>query len=96
MITTKQRAYLRSLANGIEPVFQIGKGGVSPQIISEIYDVLEARELVKITVLKTCELTTREACGELCELVHAEPVQCIGGKFVIYKRSREHHTIELE
>lgn len=96
MITTKQRAYLRSLANGIEPVFQIGKGGVSPQIISEIYDVLEARELVKITVLKTCELTTREACDIIVARTGSEPVQCIGGKFVIYKRSHEHHTIELE
>ena len=96
MITTKQRAYLRGLANGIDPIFQIGKGGISPQMISEIYDALEARELVKITVLKNCELTTREACDAIVARTGSEPVQCIGGKFVIYKKSRENQTIVLD
>lgn len=96
MITTKQRAYLRGLANGIEPIFQIGKGGISPQMTSEIYDALEARELVKITVLKNCELTAREACDAIVARTGSQPVQCIGGKFVIYKRSREHQKIVLD
>ena len=96
MITTNQRAYLRGLANGIEPIFQVGKGGISPQMISEIYDALEAREMVKITVLKNCELTTREACDAIVARTGSEPVQCIGGKFVMSKKSREHQTIVLE
>ena len=96
MLNSKERAALRSMAAQIQPIMQIGKGGISPQMISEIYDALEARELVKITVLKNCELTTREACDAIVARTGSEPVQCIGGKFVIYKKSRENQTIVLD
>lgn len=95
MLTSKQRALLRSMANRLPAIFQIGKGGVGDQMIRELMDALEARELIKITVLETAMLDTREACNIVCEATDAQPVQVIGNKFVIYKKSRDHKTIEL-
>ena len=95
MLTSKQRALLRSMANRLPAIFQIGKGGVGDQMIRELMDALEARELIKITVLETAMLDTREACNIVCEATDAQPVQVIGNKFVIYKESRDHKTIEL-
>ena len=77
MITSKQRAYLRSMANTMDPILFIGKEGVTEATAKEAYDALEARELIK------------EALEALCEMVHAEPVQCIGRRFVLYRRSRQ-------
>ena len=95
MLSSKQRAYLRSMANRLPAIFQIGKGGVGEQMIRELMDALEARELIKITVLETAMMDTREACNIVCEATDAQPVQVIGNKFVIYKESRDHKTIEL-
>lgn len=89
-MTTKQRAMLRGLANTMDPVLHIGKDGISDNLVKQAWDALEARELIKVTVLKTAPYETREACQALCERTHAEPVQCIGSKFVVYRRSREH------
>ena len=87
-LTTKQRAYLRSLANGIDPIFQIGKGGISPHMISEIYDALEARELIKGRVLENnIEYDARTAAAELAAATRSEVVQVIGTKFVLYRES---------
>ena len=88
MLTGKQRAYLRSLSMKLEPIFQIGKGGIGNEITDSLSDALEARELLKGTVLQNCPLSAREAIAELCEGANAEPVQCIGNRFVIY-RARE-------
>jgi len=96
MITSKQRSYLRSLGNTIEPIFQIGKGGINENLIQQVKDALEARELVKITVLKNSLLDTREACDELARLVEAEPVQVIGNRFILYKQSKKNPRIVLE
>lgn len=96
MISTKQRAALRGMANTIEPIFQIGKGGVSDNLIQQIDDALEARELIKISVLKNSDESTRELCRVVTERTGAEPVQCIGGKFVIYRRSKEKQKIFLD
>lgn len=96
MITTKQRAVLRSMANTIEPIFQIGKGGIQSELITQLYDALEARELIKLSVLKNAELTTREACNIIVQKTGAEPVQCIGNRFVIYKKSRKNQRIFLD
>ena len=96
MITTKQRAALRAMANSIEPIFQIGKNEIGPELITEIYNALEARELIKLTVLKNSGLTAREACGEIISRTGAEPVQYIGNKLVIYKKSRKHQKIFLD
>lgn len=88
MITSKQRAYLRSLANGVPSIFQIGKEGISDNLINQLSDALNARELIKVHVLENCELTPREACDEASRLLGAEPVQVIGSKFVIYRQSQ--------
>jgi len=95
MITSKQRAYLRSLANTIDPLYQLGKDGITDGFISLIDEALEARELIKVTVLKNAEYTAREACEELAEATGAEPVQTIGNRFVLYRRSVNQPRIEL-
>lgn len=87
MINGKQRAYLRGLANGIDPVFQIGKGGITDEIIKQLKLVLDARELIKVHILETALLDTKETCNLIAERLDAEPVQAIGSKFVIYRRS---------
>ncbi|HPD01450.1 MAG TPA: ribosome assembly RNA-binding protein YhbY [Acetivibrio sp.] len=95
MLTGKQRSYLRSLANGIDPVFQIGKGGVNDNMIKQFNEALEARELIKVTVLKNSLDDVREVCDEAARLTGAEVVQVIGNKFVLYKESKENKVIEL-
>lgn len=95
MLNSKQRAALRGMANRLPAIFQIGKGGVGEQMVRELMDALEARELIKITVLETAFMSAREACNLVCEATDAEPVQVIGNKFVIYKESRDHKTIEI-
>lgn len=95
MITSKQRAYLRRLANGIPSIFQIGKDGLSNTFIQQVADALEARELIKIHVLENSLLDVREVCGAVAKAVRAEPVQVIGSRFVLYKESRDKRTIEL-
>ncbi|MBQ3791563.1 MAG: YhbY family RNA-binding protein [Clostridia bacterium] len=87
MITSKQRAFLRSLANPSEPIFQIGKGGVSDESIRVIGDALEARELVKIRTLETSPLSSREAAGLVSERTGADIVSVVGRNFVLYRRS---------
>lgn len=87
-MTSKQRAYLRGLANTMEPIVHVGKDGVNDNMVKQLSDALEARELVKGTVLQNSPLTAREAIAELCEGTGAEPVQCIGNRFVVY-RARE-------
>ena len=87
-MTSKQRAYLRGLANTMEPIVHVGKDGVNDNMVKQLSDALEARELVKGTVLQNSPVTAREAIAELCEGTGAEPVQCIGNRFVVY-RARE-------
>ncbi len=95
MLTSKQRAFLRGLANKQNAIFQIGKGGITEEIISELDIALEKRELIKVTVLETAFITPREACDEICESIGADGVQCIGNKFVIYRESKENKEIIL-
>ena len=87
-MTSKQRAYLRGLANTMEPIVHVGKDGVNDNMVKQLSDALEARELVKGTVLQNSPVTAREAIAALCEGTNAEPVQCIGNRFVVY-RARE-------
>ena len=96
MITSKQRAYLRSLANGLQPIFQIGKGGISDVLIEQLADALEARELIKVHVLETAYLDIKSACSEIAGRLGAEPVQAIGSKFVIYKQAEEKKNRKIE
>lgn len=96
-MTTKQRAALRSMCNTMEPVLQIGKDGITDNVVKQCWDALEARELIKVNVQKNAPyMNAREACNELCERVHAEPVQCIGNRFSIYRQARENSKIKLE
>lgn len=88
-MTSKQRAYLRSLANTEEPVAHIGKEGLTDQVIRSVEEVLEARELIKVQVFKNAPESVRAYCDALVEATHAEPVQCIGNRFVVYRQARE-------
>ncbi len=87
MITTKQRAYLRSLANTIEPTTQLGKFGISETVLKTVSAALEANELIKLTVLETCPTNPKETMVALCEALECEAVQVIGRKVVIYRQS---------
>ena len=96
MLTSKQRAYLRSLSNKLEPIFQVGKGGVNDNQLKQIDEALEKRELVKVHVLENALLDTRGVCNEVADALGAEPVQVIGKKFIIYKESRDNKRIDLK
>lgn len=95
MITTKQRSYLRSLANNIEPIFQVGKGGIEENFLKQVDQALEARELIKIKALNNSGITAREASEILCEELGCEGIQAIGSKLVLYRKSTKNPKIEL-
>lgn len=95
MLTSKQRSYLRSLATGVDTIVHIGKGGITENVIRQADDALRARELIKCRVLEASMLTAREGCQLLAEACQAEPVQSIGSRFVLYRRSSEKPRIEL-
>lgn len=95
MLTSKQRSYLRSLANTIDPIFQVGKGGIGDNLIKQFNDALEARELIKAAVLRNADADVREICEEIADRTGAEVVQVIGSKFVLYKESEKHKEIIL-
>lgn len=94
-ITSKQRAYLRKLSNDINPIFQVGKSGVTPEVTEAISDALEARELIKVNVLKNCLYTPKDICSVLAERTRSNVVQQIGRKIVLYRESKENPRIEL-
>ncbi len=96
MLTSKQRAFLRKEANGIETIFQIGKDGVGENLINQIEDALRARELIKLRVLENSLLSPKEAAEEICLKTGAESVQVIGTRFVIYKRNEKEPKIVIE
>lgn len=95
MLTSKQRAYLRSLAAREDTILQIGKDGITENTAAAMSDALRARELVKGRVLENSLLSAREACEVLSERCRAEQVQAIGSKFVLYKRNETNPRIEL-
>ena len=89
MITTKQRAYLRSLANTMDPIFQYGKEGISENFIKQINDAIEVRELIKISVLENADADVKELAAEICEKAHCQSVQIIGRRIVFYRQARD-------
>ena len=93
MLTSKQRAALRAMANPIDTIFQVGKGGVNEQMCKSIADALEARELIKLKVLDNSDYTAKEAAIDIAEAVEADVVSVVGKKFVLYKESKENKTI---
>ncbi|HZK00662.1 MAG TPA: ribosome assembly RNA-binding protein YhbY [Tissierellaceae bacterium] len=95
MLTGKQRSYLKGLANNLEPIFQIGKNGLSDNFLKQVEEALETRELIKIKILQNSLLEARETAMEIADSLDAEFVQSIGSKFVLYKESKENKKIEL-
>jgi RNA-binding protein len=95
MITGKQRSYLKGLAHNLDPIIQIGKNGITKNLISQADEVLESRELVKFKILSNCELDARTTASELAEVLKAEFVVSIGKRFVLYRES-ENNVIELK
>ena len=87
MITSKQRAFLRAQANTLEPVYYVGKEGISADLARGVGQALEARELIKLSVQESCPISCREVAGELAELCNAEPIQVIGRRLVLYRRN---------
>ena len=88
-MTSKQRSYLKGLAMTTEPIFQIGKSSITPEITAAIAEALEARELIKITVLKNCLDDGNAIAATLAERTHSEVVQVIGKKIVLYKPAKD-------
>lgn len=95
MLTSKQRAYLRSLSHAQSAIFQVGKGGIGEELCVGIDSALEARELIKVHVLENSPYTAREAADLLAERTGAAVVSVIGSKLVLYRESVEKKQIEL-
>ena len=95
MITSKQRAALRSQSNRMETIFQIGKGGISDMLVQQVEDALKAREMIKLRVLESAPVFAREAAQELAEKCGAEIVQVIGSRFILFKRNPEKPIYEM-
>lgn len=94
-MTSKQRAYLKSLASNLEPVFQVGKASLTPELTEAIGEAFHTRELIKIAVLKNCLDDPRAIAEVVAERTHSQVVQVIGKKIVLYKESKNHKKIIL-
>ncbi len=94
-MTSKQRAYLKGLAMNIEPIYQVGKSSLTPELTKGLEEALEARELIKVTVLKNCLDDPKEIASVVAERTRSEVVQVIGKKFVLYRESKDKKRIEL-
>jgi RNA-binding protein len=95
MLTGKQKRFLRSKAHHIHPIFQVGKGGVNENLVKQVEEALEARELIKISVLQNCEVDKESVGSTLSKGAKAELVQIIGSTIVLYKESINQKRIEL-
>ncbi|AEH53822.1 MULTISPECIES: ribosome assembly RNA-binding protein YhbY [Heyndrickxia] len=95
MLTGKQKRFLRAKAHHLSPIFQVGKGGVNENMVKQVQEALEARELLKISVLQNCEEDKDSVAAALAEGAHAELVQIIGNTIVLYKESKNHKEIVL-
>ncbi len=87
MITSKQRAALRKLGHDLDTIYQIGKGGLSDELLKGVSDALEARELIKLRTLDMCEYSSKEAANLIADAVGADVVSVVGSRFVLYKQS---------
>lgn len=94
-MTSKQRAYLRGLANSIDAIFQIGKGGISDNLTNQLSDALEARELIKISVLETAPANAKLLGNEIANLTNSILVQTVGNKITLYRARKKDSKIVL-
>ena len=94
-MTSKQRAYLKSLASNLDPIFHVGKSSLTPEITAAILEAFNNNELIKIAVLKNCADDPREIAEMVGERTHSQVVQVIGKKFVLYKPFKENPKIQL-
>lgn len=88
-MTSKQRAYLRGIANSTEAIFQVGKNGINDNMIKQLDDALEARELIKISVLETAPNETREIANSIADKTNSDVVQVIGSKICLYRKAKK-------
>ena len=95
MLNSRQRAQLRGIAYTYETIFQVGKSGIGDQLIKQVDEALDARELIKLRVLETSPLTAREAADKIADGVGADVVQVIGYRFILYRESKNNKTIKL-
>ncbi len=95
MLTSKQRAQLRSMANSYDTILLIGKSGLADNIIKQADDALESRELIKCGILETCPISVRDCANAIADSIGADVVQVIGSKFVLYRESKKNKQIEL-
>lgn len=95
-MTSKQRAYLKGLAMNIDPIFQIGKSSLTPELTTAVAEALEARELIKINILKNCADNGNELAAILAERTRAQVVQVIGKKIVLYKQAKDEKKRKIE
>jgi RNA-binding protein len=93
-MTSKERAYLRGLANGIDAIFQVGKNGISENLVKQISDALEARELIKITVLENSPDTINEVAKEISEKTNSQLIQVMGSKITLFKKRKKKSKFE--
>lgn len=94
-MTSKQRAYLKGLAMTLEPVFQIGKSGLTPEVTEAVREAFNKKELIKLAVLKNCMDDPQQMAEMLAERTGSQVVQIIGKKIVLYKENKDHKKIEL-
>lgn len=95
MLNSRQRAQLRAMANDMETILQVGKGGINDNTVKQVNDALEARELIKLRVLETCPTNSRETADILSDKCKCDVVQVIGSRFILYKESKNNKTIKL-
>ena len=95
MLNSKQRATLRGMAQSLDTIFQIGKGGITEETCTQIFNALEARELIKARVLDNSGYTAKEAANAIAEVIGCDVVSCVGTRFVLYKESTKKKRIEI-
>lgn len=96
MLTSKQRAYLRGRANDYDTIFQVGKGGINENMLEQIDNALEARELIKLRTLENSDFFAREAAETIAEELGADVVSVVGSRFVLYRESKKNKKFDIE
>lgn len=96
MLTGKERSKLKALANDLQAIFQVGKGGITQNLVNDLSAALEAKELVKVTILKASGQSGREIIEELASALRAEPVSAVGNKVLLYRYSHKENVKHIE